>query len=150
MISWSSKPFEALTTIELYDLLKLRSDVFVVEQQCVYPDLDGQDIGALHIMGHGAEEELVAYARILPATEELPPRIGRVVVCPSQRGKDLGHAIMRYVLEKLRSDQGSSDSMLSAQSHLEAFYGKHGFERIGADHDLDGIPHVDMALRSKA
>ncbi len=150
MISWSAKSFEGLSNTELHDILKLRSDVFVVEQQCIYPDLDGQDIGAVHIMGEDEANNLVAYARILPATDGKPPRIGRVVVCPTQRGKGFGHAIMRFMLGKLLADHGTFDSMLSAQSHLEAFYEAHGFERSGPDHDLDGIPHVDMVFSRKA
>lgn len=150
MISWSSRSFEELSTLELHDLLKLRSDVFVVEQKCVYPDLDGQDIGALHIMGHDEKNDLLAYARILPPAEHgKPPRIGRVVVCPTQRGKGLGHAVMRIVMERLKADQGTYDSLLSAQSHLLAFYEEHGFERCSADYELDGIPHVDMVFSRK-
>lgn len=144
MITWSAKSFEELSNSELHDLLKLRSDVFVVEQQCIYPDLDGQDTGAEHIMGHDEAKSLVAYARILPAVDGEPPRIGRVLVCPDHRGKGLGHAIMRFVLDKLMADNGTCYSMLSAQCHLESFYAAHGFERSGPDHDLDGIPHVDM------
>lgn len=150
MIAWSAHSFEGISNTQLHDLLKLRSDVFVVEQQCIYPDLDGQDIGAEHIMGHNEAERLVAYARILPAVNSDPPRIGRVVVCPEHRGKGLGHAIMRFVLGKLMADNGSCNSMLSAQCHLESFYATHGYERCGPDHDLDGIPHVDMVFSRKA
>jgi ElaA protein len=145
-VNWSSKPFAALDTLELHDLVRLRVDVFVVEQQCAYPELDGRDTEALHLLGKNEHGQLVAYARILPAAQGGVTRIGRLVVHPEYRGKGLAHQLMRNALVLLQSLFGTRRSMLSAQSHLETFYAAHGFERVGANYDMDGIPHLDMEL----
>ncbi|MBX2979640.1 MAG: GNAT family N-acetyltransferase [Flavobacteriales bacterium] len=143
-IQWRTKPFDALSVHELHDLLRLRSDVFVVEQQCVYPDLDGLDQEALHLLGTDEGGALIAYARILPPHGDGHPHIGRVVVHPAQRGRGLAHALMREAMTVAEQAHPGLTVCLSAQSHLEGFYNKHGFQRMGLDYDLDGIPHVDM------
>lgn len=142
--TWNVKPFHALSLTELHDLIRLRVDVFVVEQNCPYPELDGQDRGAQHVMLHDAKAELIAYARILPPQEDGLPHIGRVVVRADVRGKGLASRLMQKALDVVHELHGSKRSALAAQAHLERFYAQHGFHRSGEDYLLDGIPHVDL------
>lgn len=143
-VTWYTKPFETLSTRELHDLLRLRVDVFVVEQNCAYAEIDGQDPSALHIIGFSDSGELIACARILPPGADGLPHVGRVIVRPDHRGHKLADTLMQYALEALRTTFGSRRSALAAQAHLEAFYGRHGYVRQGPDYPWDGIPHVDM------
>lgn len=146
-ITWTTKPFADLSGQEVHDMLRLRVDVFVVEQQCIYPEIDGQDIGALHILGRSTQGQLAAYARILPPQADGMPHLGRFVVHPEFRGLRLGHTLIEVALAEAHRWTGSSASALAAQTHLEALYAQHGFQRTGADYDWDGIPHVDMVRR---
>ena len=133
---------EAFSAAELYALLKLRVDVFVVEQACAYPELDGEDADALHLrLLVGAET--AAYARLLPATDA-GPRIGRVLVSPAHRGKRLGEAVMREAIRACEAHFPGQPISLSAQSHLERFYCSLGFAPTSAEYVEDGIPHIDM------
>jgi len=133
---------DAFSAVELYALLKLRVDVFVVEQACAYPELDGEDADALHLRLL-INAETAAYARILPATHA-GPRIGRVLVSPNQRGKRLGEAVMREAIRACEAHFPGQPISLSAQSHLERFYHSLGFAPISAEYVEDGIPHIDM------
>ncbi len=148
MIQIEVKTFDELTTQELYNLLRLRSEVFVVEQDCVYQDIDGKDKKALHMIGN-KEGEIVAYARIFRAgdySEEAS--IGRVVVQKEQRkygyGKDIMKDSIRVVGERFKE----STIRVSAQLYLERFYHELGFEQVGDGYLEDGIPHIGM-LRKK-
>jgi ElaA protein len=143
-INWTIRTLDELSARELYELIRLRVDVFVVEQKCPYAELDGLDLNAHHVLGHDEEGRLMACARILPPEHGGLPHIGRVVVHPALRGKGLAHELMTNALDALHRIHGSRRSELAAQAHLEAFYAAHGYERTGADYDLDGIPHVDM------
>jgi ElaA protein len=143
-ITWTTKPFSDLTREELHTLFKLRVDVFVVEQQCPYAEIDGADPTALHLMGCTEKDGLVAYARILPPEGDGPPHIGRVVVHPAHRGLGLGRAVMEEALNVLERSHGSKRSFVSAQSHLEGLYAGLGYVRQGPNYDWDGIMHVDM------
>lgn len=138
------KRFEDLTVAELHDLLRLRTDVFVVEQQCAYAEVDGSDPGAIHLLGYH-EHSLIAYARILPPGQDGLPHIGRVVVRKEERGKGIAAVLMHRALAEVESAFGASRCALAAQSHLEAFYGRFGFARVGEEYLWDGIPHVDMS-----
>ncbi len=149
-IAWTIKPFSALTLWELHDLLRLRTDVFVVEQNCPYAELDGRDENAWHVLGEDAGGALVAYARILPPENDGLPHVGRVVVNAAHRRRGLAHQLMRQCLAFLELHYGRVDSALAAQTHLEGFYAAHGYARIGANYMLDGIPHVDMRLNAPA
>lgn len=142
--TWSVKPFDALSLIELHDLIRLRVDVFVVEQNCPYPELDGLDREALHVMLHNTNANMIAYARVLPPHEDGLPHIGRVVVRADDRGKGTASQLMQRVLDVVNEHYGSKRSALAAQAHLERFYAQHGFQRIGEDYLMDGIPHVHM------
>lgn len=141
---WRVQRFEALSLQGLHDLLRLRVDVFIVEQRCLYPEIDGQDPAALHVTGHDADGRLVAYARILPPHAGGAPHIGRVVVHPEARGRALGREVMRQALLALEQVYGSTRSALAAQAHLQAFYESLGYRRTGEVYEWDGIPHVDM------
>jgi ElaA protein len=143
-MNWTIRTLDELSARELYELIRLRVDVFVVEQNCPYAELDGLDLNAHHVLGHDEEGRLMACARILPPEHGGLPHIGRVVVHPAVRGKGLAHELMTTALDALHRIHGSRRSELAAQAHLEAFYAAHGYERTGADYDLDGIPHVDM------
>lgn len=129
---------------ELYALLKLRVDVFVVEQKCPYPELDGKDAEALHLRLHSGDD-LIASARILlPAQTEDPVKIGRVLVSPNHRGKRLGDALMREAIAVCEQQFPTHAIALSAQSHLQLFYQSFGFSPSSEEYLEDGIPHIDM------
>jgi ElaA protein len=147
-IVWKALPFEALSGHLVHDILRLRVDTFVVEQRCAYPEVDGRDPEAQHIVGHTESGELIAYARLLPATPDAPARVGRVIVRSPERGLGIAHQLMERALDHLQRTTGSRRSLLAAQAPLEAFYARHGYERNGPDYEWDGIPHVDMERRS--
>tara|TARA_B100001146_G_C16201191_1_gene444861 strand:+ start:4359 stop:4799 length:441 start_codon:yes stop_codon:yes gene_type:complete len=141
-----SKPFEALTLDELYQLLRLRSEIFVVEQDCVYQDIDNKDQKALHVLGK-KQGKLVAYTRCFPPGiyfEEAA--IGRVVVTASERKHKLGRQIMRSSIEILQKQYPKQPIKLSAQTYLLDFYKSLQFEPIGNEYLEDGIPHIAMIL----
>lgn len=140
-LHWTIVPFGQLTTTGLHDLLRLRCDVFVVEQRCVYPEVDGQDTTAWHVLGRTGDGRLVAYARILPGA---PPHIGRVVVEQDHRGQGLAQELMQRTMQATEERFGSAHMAVAAQTYLEPFYTRLGFQRTGPDYDWDGIPHVDM------
>lgn len=138
---------DAFSAVELYALLRLRVDVFVVEQDCAYPELDGNDEASLHLRLL-IDGETAAYARLWqPAGEH--PRIGRVLVSPAHRGKRLGEALMREAIRACETHFPGAPIALSAQSHLEHFYRSLGFSPTSGEYVEDGIPHIDM-LRTAA
>jgi len=138
------KSFEDLNTNELYDLLQLRSEIFVVEQDCVYQDIDGKDDKALHILGY-VDGVLAAYTRCFaPGDYFKQASIGRVVVRQSFRGKDYGHEIMKASMFAIQEHFHTSEIKLSAQTYLKAFYESHGFHCVGEGYLEDGIPHIGM------
>ncbi len=145
-LQWSVYDFSELGAQLFHDIVKLRIDVFVVEQNCPYPEVDGQDPDALHIVGRRADGALVAYARILPPEANGIPHVGRVVVAKEHRRTGLGERLMQEAFEVLRQRYGSTRSALAAQTHLEQFYTDLGYVRTGDDYLWDGIPHVDMVL----
>ncbi len=147
-ITWQLCPFEQLTTTQLYAILTLRQQVFVVEQQCVYQDCDGQDKNARHLFGwdDGYEQSaLVAYLRIRPPEKEGDsPAIGRIVIHPEMRGKGLGKEIMARCLRAIDEMYPNSVVTLSAQQYLIRFYEYFGFYIASEGYDEDGIPHIRM------
>ena len=134
-----SATFRDLDTTTLYGLLKLRSDVFVVEQECVYADLDGRDDepGTRHLW-FTRDGEMRAYVRVLDDGDE--QRIGRVVTAKSARGAGLAGRLMEEALTVI----GNRTSVLDAQSYLVKFYSRYGFEPTGPEFIEDGIPHTPM------
>lgn len=145
-IDWQDKHHSELTARELYDLLALRSAVFVVEQQCAYQDVDGKDLqaGNRHLLGI-ADGQLMAYARLLsPEDKSSPAKIGRVIVSDRVRGARLGSRLMEKAISRCQLHWPGHDLFLSAQAHLENFYGQYGFVAAGESYLEDGIPHIDM------
>ncbi|PPU42594.1 GNAT family N-acetyltransferase [Xanthomonas arboricola] len=152
-LNWQCLRFDQLSTTQLYALLRLRSDVFVVEQQCAYPELDGKDSlpGVLHLLGSTHDDALAAYLRILPHGVSYPePSIGRVVIAAAQRGHGFAHALLREGLRVVQQHWPTSAVQLGAQAHLQAFYAAHGFTPSSTPYLEDGIPHIDMLRRADA
>lgn len=147
-LQWQLAAFNHLDTQSLYALLAARVAVFVVEQRCAYQELDGLDSSALHLTGRLDDERLVAVARILPpGTRFAEPSIGRVLTLPPMRGTGLGRVLTQRAIEICRQRWATLPIRLSAQHHLEAFYGSLGFATISDPYDEDGIAHIDMLLR---
>ena len=133
-----------MTPSALYGILRLRSDVFVVEQQCVFLDLDNLDQQAYHLEGK-INDELVASARILPpGTPYQEPSIGRVVASPAWRRKGAGMALMQKAIEETLRLHGKVAIKIGAQLYLKAFYEKHGFVQSSDVYMEDAIPHIKM------
>jgi ElaA protein len=142
------KTFQKLSLNELYNLLQLRSEVFVVEQDCVYQDVDGKDEKALHILGL-LNNELVAYTRCFrPGDYFNEASIGRVVVQKEHRKKGLAHLIMKRSIEVIIQKYKTNQIKVSAQTHLKDFYEAHGFKKTGEEYLEDSIPHISMILNT--
>ena len=139
-----TKIFSELDIEDLYQILRLRSEVFVVEQDCVYQDLDNKDQNAIHLY-YKENSEIVAYTRIFKAGDYYEnPCIGRVVVLKKNRGKELGKIIMIDSIEYIKQNIKGKKIELSAQKYLDKFYKDLGFYKIGEDYLEDGIPHQRM------
>ncbi|MDM4766048.1 GNAT family N-acetyltransferase [Pelomonas sp. SE-A7] len=136
---WTCVRLDELPARELYEVLKLRAEVFVVEQRCMYLDPDGADLEAWHLLGRADDGALAAYARLLSG-----PRIGRVLTSPAARGSGQGRALMGQALSHCERLWPGSAVELSAQAHLQRFYASLGFEPTSGVYDEDGIPHIDM------
>lgn len=144
-INWSCKNFIDLTPNELYEILKLRIAVFVVEQNCVFQDCDDKDQGSWHLMGWNGKE-LVAYARLLPPALGYPqPSIGRVITAASQRGMGAGKKLMEIAIQKTHELFGKQPITIGAQLYLKEFYASFGFIQSGDIYLEDGIEHIKMA-----
>jgi ElaA protein len=143
---WQWVAWEALSKEDLYDMMMLRQEVFVVEQDCPYMDADGRDPEAMHLLGW-KEKTLVAYVRAFaPGVVYEEASIGRVVTSPSIRGTGQGRPLMREAIRCSVQTWGSAPIKISAQSHLETYYGSLGFEVCGDGYLEDGIPHLPMRL----
>lgn len=139
-----SKTFSELYTEDLYQILRLRTEVFVVEQNCVYQDIDNKDQNAIHLYCK-ENDKIVAYTRIFKAGYYYEnPSIGRVVVSKKNRGKDIGKKIMIDSIEYIKQNIKGEKIELSAQKYLDKFYTDLGFYKIGEDYLEDGIPHQRM------
>ena len=149
MYEIQQKKFSELTTTELYQLLKLRVDVFVVEQACAYPELDDKDCAAdtQHILIY-EQNQLAAYARCLAPNSTFADAcaIGRVVVAEQARGKGLAEELMSQAMKTCQNSWPTSDLKISAQSYLLGFYARLGFEVSSEPYLEDGLPHQDMIL----
>jgi len=143
-LEWKIKRFEALSLNELYNLLQLRSEVFVVEQNCVYQDIDGKDKKALHLMGE-FEGKIVAYARLFDSGDYFEnASIGRVVVGTNHRDKKWGHDLMREAIAAIEHHFKTIKITISAQLYLQKFYESHGFVTTSEVYLEDDIPHIQM------
>lgn len=142
------KSYDELNKTELYEILRARTAVFVVEQQCPYQEVDNKDQYAIHVMGI-EKGQLLAYTRIFNAGDNTPEAsIGRVLVATSHRNKGLGREIMKASLEAVKTRLKRNTVAVSAQRYLEKFYEDLGFQIIGNPYLEDGIPHIKMTCTS--
>jgi ElaA protein len=143
-MNWTIKKFDELTNHELYAILRLRTEVFVVEQNCVFQDMDNKDQMSYHLMGW-QDDQLAAYTRLVPpgVSYELPS-IGRVVTSPAVRRGGMGKLLMEKSIEETIRLFGSLPIKIGAQTYLDKFYRSLGFEPYGDIYIEDGIPHVEM------
>ena len=138
------KVFNELTLSELYEILQLRSEVFVVEQNSIYQDIDFKDQKALHLFGL-KEDKIVAYTRLFRPGDYLKnASIGRVVVSSSEREKGIGHALMTTSIKTIKTNFNVEKITISAQKYLKVFYEFHHFYQVGEEYLEDGIPHIKM------
>lgn len=143
-MDFSVKPFNDLTVKELFEIYKLRSEVFVVEQNCAYQDVDDKDLKAFHVMLWQGTQ-LSAYCRILPAgISYSQPSIGRVAVASTFRKQNLGKALMKYSIHKTLELFNNQEIVISAQTYLIPFYTHLGFKSEGERYPEDDIPHIKM------
>ncbi len=143
-ISWYCKAFNSLTPDELYSILQLRNEVFIVEQNCVYQDCDNKDLQSYHFMGW-QQNKLVAYTRLIPAGVAFAEiSIGRVVTSPSIRGSKIGKQLMLRSIEKLHELFGKSKIKIGAQLYLKSFYESLGFIKCSDVYLEDDIEHIKM------
>ncbi|OON68474.1 GNAT family N-acetyltransferase [Hymenobacter sp. CRA2] len=144
-LTWTTKPFADLFLAELYALLQLRSEVFVVEQTCAFQDIDGQDQVAYHLLGHTPEGDLAAYARLFgPGLSYAQVSIGRVVASPRFRRYGFGRQLMGQAISQCETLFGAQPIKIGAQLYLKHFYESFGFEQQGEGYLEDGIPHIYM------
>ena len=145
---WQTALFDELSTHQLYTVMRLRQEVFVLEQNCIYPDLDGLDIESTHIMCW-EDGELLAYLRCLgPGLSYPQSSIGRIVVSPRARGRDLGRELVKQGIAYNLKAWPDSDIKIGAQAYLEKFYTDLGFVTAGEPYMEDGIEHVHMNLEN--
>ena len=146
-VQWEVSTFHQLAIDQLFDCLQLRVDVFVVEQQCAYPELDEYDRHAetQHLAGRDESGQLIAYARILPAGLSFPAvSLGRFVVKKEVRRQGIGRQLLQEALKEVEASWPGSIIKISAQDYLQKFYGQYGFVRVSDVYLEDGIPHVEM------
>ncbi|WP_371355215.1 GNAT family N-acetyltransferase [Pseudomonas chlororaphis] len=145
-IEWVCKHHTDLGKEQLYAILRLRTEIFVVEQKCAYQEVDGQDLegDTCHLMAWD-DDQLVAYLRLLdPVSQGGDVVIGRVVIAPQARGKGLGHELMEHALKQAQKHWPQTPIYLSAQAHLQGYYGRYGFNVVGEEYLEDDIPHIGM------
>lgn len=144
MIQFKWCYFSNLSLSQLYDILALRAEVFVVEQQCVYQDLDYGDQKAIHLLGY-ENNDLVAYLRLFPESKEYAYlKFGRVVTSPSKRSNGYGKLLMRELINFCEQTFPQTEIRCSAQYYLKKFYETFGFQAHGEIYDEDGIEHIEM------
>ncbi len=146
---WKVKRFDDLSTRELYDLLRLRTDIFVVEQECPYPELDGKDTHGetIHVWQYGPDMNIAAYLRILAPGISYPGvGLGRVAVHKEFRGTGLAHEMIDKAIELAGMSWPGVKIEIGAQEYLTGFYKSHGFRVTSAPYLEDNIPHIDMTL----
>lgn len=150
-MKWQIKKFTDFDVRTLYDMLKLRVDVFVVEQTCPYPELDDKDTHpeTLHICAYNDTEQIVAYARLLPTGLSYEQAsIGRFLITKTERSNGLGHRLMQRCLQEIEKTWPKVDIKIGAQEHLQDFYQQHGFITVSEPYMEDGILHVEMVRKS--
>jgi ElaA protein len=147
VIAWRFGAFGELTPREVHDLLRLRAEVFVVEQDCPFQDVDGVDPESWHLLGRRADM-LIAYCRLIPAGIKFAePSIGRVVTAPALRGTGCGRELMREAMQRARTLWPGLPIRIGAQQRLERFYEDFGFVKDSPPYDEDGIVHIEMVKK---
>jgi ElaA protein len=156
-IRWEYAPFDQLTPRQVHDMYRLRVAVFVVEQDCVFQDVDGLDPKCSHLLGYspsplgegrGGGEELVAYCRFVPpGVKYVEPSIGRVITAQSVRRTGMGRVLMAEAMRRAGELWPKQHLRIGAQAHLERFYNEFGFNKTSEPYDEDGILHIDMETR---
>lgn len=150
-INYYCLSYDELSKADLYLLLALRQEVFIVEQHCPYLDADGNDQAAYHLLGKTEKGDLATYARLLPkgVSYERYAAIGRVITAPFARGKGLGRPLMEFAVKHTQQLWEDTPIKLSAQAHLQAYYRSVGFQPVGDIYLEDGIPHLGMVYKTK-
>ncbi len=149
-MEWSILPFDALSADTLYEVMRLRQEVFIVEQHCYYLDADGIDRQAMHVLGK-VHNRLVAYARIMgPGMVYQEASFGRVLVAQDYRHKGYGRVLTQLLLHTIQHQYGNVPVRISAQAYLTGFYGSFGFATEGEEYLDAGIPHIYMVYRSES
>ncbi len=148
MTQWQWSAFADLSAADLYQVLQKRQDVFILEQTCLYPDMDGLDEGAHHLLGWrviDGKRELAAYMRVLaPGAKYVEMSLGRVLTAPCARGTGIGHELLTQGIAHAERQHPGHRIRIGAQQHLEKFYAGFGFATISEPYDEDGIMHIDM------
>ena len=145
-LNWIFKKFDELISAELYSIMQLRNEVFVVEQNCVYQDADNKDQSSMHLCGWD-EDKLVAYTRIIPqGISYTEPSIGRVVTSPTYRKTGAGRQLMKESISRCFSEFNCTAIKIGAQVYLTTFYQSFGFIQCSSQYLEDGIPHIEMIL----
>lgn len=143
-IEWVKKKWSEISLEELYSVLRLRSEVFVVEQDCVYQDIDNKDQIAIHLLGY-INKELIAYSRLFNEGDYFKETsFGRAIIKKEKRGQGYGDELVKESLKTIKNYYGNKKVKISAQAHLKTFYSKHAFIAKGKEYLEDGIPHVSM------
>jgi len=143
-IEWVKKKWSEVSSEELYSVLRLRSEVFVVEQDCVYQDIDNKDQIAIHLLGY-INKELIAYSRLFNEGDYFKETsFGRAIIKKEKRGQGYGDELVKESLKTIKNYYGNKKVKISAQAHLKTFYSKHAFIAKGKEYLEDGIPHVSM------
>jgi ElaA protein len=141
------KKFKELSVTELYAVMKLRQEIFVLEQNCPYVDADGKDLQSVHVMGY-EKKKLLAYARVVPpGVSYKTPSIGRVVVDQKYRGKKYGYVLMEKCIKDVLKRYKTDSITISAQLYLKKFYTNTGFNAVGDVYPEDNIPHIKMIYK---
>lgn len=149
-ITWLCMPFESLSAQQVYDMLRLRIDVFGLEQNCLYQDLDNKDAQAWHVMAYQGGR-MVATARLFNrGVVHAHASLGRVLVVPELRGQGFGHRLVAYAMGQLWAQWGEQAIKINAQTHLQAFYEQHGFAVCGDTFNDHGVMHVPMLWQTPA
>lgn len=145
-VKFETKAFDQLNTSDLYEILRLRAEVFIVEQDCVYQDIDNKDQKGLHVIGY-KNNKIIAYTRVFkPGDYFDTASIGRVLVVENERKYGYGHVLIKESIQAITSNFKTNTIYISAQTHLKNFYETHGFAQNSEEYLEDGIPHIGMGL----
>lgn len=144
-LNFTIKHFRDLSPIEIYQIFQLRFNVFVVEQNCIYDEFDNYDLDAIHIQLRNEHKELIAYSRIIPPGKKYhEASFGRFLLKADYRGKGIADILAKESINQINANYGEIEIKIEAQSYLQNFYERQGFEVISSPYDWDGILHIDM------